>query len=127
MKDYFGEKLWTKRHTVNLEAFNKEIGHSSADSFYNADTLLMIGLFSAIFYNFKNGQFDRLELELKHSYPESAFFVQTDYKPIQLRHPRKESLFSILTTPIFIEFWLFILVLILFCSICINLDNFTLW
>ena len=113
MKDYYGEKLWSKRHSVNLTAFNKEVGHSSAVSFYNADTLLMTGWYTAIFYNFKNGQFDRFELPLRHKYPESAYFVQTDYVPVQLRQPRKASS-SIVTTPIFIVFLLFILFLICF-------------
>ena len=113
MKDYYGKKLWSKRHSVNLTAFNKEFGHSSAVSFYNADTLLMTRWYTAIFYNFKNGQFDRFELPLKHKYPESAFFVQTDYVPVQLRQPRKASS-SIVTAPIFIVFLLFILFLICF-------------
>ncbi|XVF88865.1 hypothetical protein PTKIN_Ptkin19aG0084900 [Pterospermum kingtungense] len=112
MKDFFGERVWSKRHTVNLKAFNQENGHSSANSFYNADTLLMIGIYIAIFYNFKNGRFDRLELDLKHTYPNSTFFVQTNYEPIQLRQPRKNSIFSVLPSPspVFIVCWVFILV-----------------
>ncbi|XP_022752202.1 F-box protein At5g49610-like [Durio zibethinus] len=104
IKDFYGKKLWTKRFTVNLQAFKEEIGHSSAYSFYNKDTLLMTEAFGTIFYNFKNGQYDRLKLGSKHMNIESAFFVQTNYEPIQLRRPKKDFLFSIVPAPIFLVF-----------------------
>ncbi|XVF35104.1 hypothetical protein REPUB_Repub18cG0115800 [Reevesia pubescens] len=45
-----GQKLWTKPYTINLSG---DIGYH-AESFYNADTLLMTDMFRATFYNFKN-------------------------------------------------------------------------
>ncbi|XVF35103.1 hypothetical protein REPUB_Repub18cG0115700 [Reevesia pubescens] len=72
-----GQKLWTKPYTINLSG---DIGYY-VESFYNADTLLMTDMFRATFYNFKNGEFNRLELPINHVRTESAFFIQTDYEP----------------------------------------------
>ncbi|XP_022728888.1 uncharacterized protein LOC111284494 [Durio zibethinus] len=108
VQNYYGEKFWTKRDSINLKSFNQKIGHSSANSFYNADILFMNSLFSAIFYNFKTGQFNRLELPLKHMHIDSAFFIQTDSKPIRFRQHKKSFASNIFTLLIFVVFLLFI-------------------
>ncbi|EOY30312.1 F-box associated ubiquitination effector family protein, putative [Theobroma cacao] len=114
MKDYYG-KLWSKKHRVNLADFCKENGFYSAYTLYNADMIFMQGYYTAIFYNFKNGQFDRLRLPSTHMFSESAFFFQTDYEPIILRQPREKlSMPHCYSTLIFMLFLLFVPLLISF-------------
>ncbi|MBA0707030.1 hypothetical protein Golax_019112 [Gossypium laxum] len=85
------EKIWVKKHTINLKSFNEKVLPSPSPflsfSFYSADTLFMMDLgckYSVwvYYYNFKTG-------ELKEIYAgkfiESAYFIQTDSEPVQLK------------------------------------------
>ncbi|KAH1113441.1 hypothetical protein J1N35_006819 [Gossypium stocksii] len=85
------EKIWIKKHTINLKSFNENVLPSPSPvlsfSFYSADTLFIMDLgckYSVwvYYYNFKTG-------ELKEIYAgkfvESAYFIQTDSEPVQLK------------------------------------------
>ncbi|KAB2036681.1 hypothetical protein ES319_D03G018600v1 [Gossypium barbadense] len=83
------EKIWVKKQTINLKSFNEKVLPSPflSFSFYSADTLFMMDLgckYSVwvYYYNFKTG-------ELKEIYAgkfiESAYFIQTDSEPVQLK------------------------------------------
>ncbi|OMO67231.1 hypothetical protein CCACVL1_20698 [Corchorus capsularis] len=63
LRNYGGKQEWVLKHIVNLTFLNEEIGHSSIESFYNADTLLLIGLYRAVFFNFKTGRYEIFDSE----------------------------------------------------------------
>ncbi|KAE8687566.1 hypothetical protein F3Y22_tig00111013pilonHSYRG00139 [Hibiscus syriacus] len=60
-------QIWMKKHTVNLESLNEGTTHARVDSFYNADTLFITGLWTAIFYNFKTGESKSIDLPLNYN------------------------------------------------------------
>ncbi|KAK8654735.1 hypothetical protein V6N13_107335 [Hibiscus sabdariffa] len=78
-------QIWIKKVRVNLEHINGEIGHACVDSFYNADTLFIIGLWTTVFYNFKTEKFRSINLPLNYQKPESIYFIQSDFELVQFK------------------------------------------
>ncbi|OMO91745.1 F-box protein [Corchorus olitorius] len=90
-QDCDGKRLWSKKHELNFEACNEQIRDCSVLSFYNPDVVLMTGFGFVIFYNFKTGRFERVELDFRYNYAEDAVFVQTDVEPIHLKVKAEEA------------------------------------
>ncbi|GMI89407.1 hypothetical protein like AT1G64295 [Hibiscus trionum] len=79
------QQIWIKKLRVNLESFSEEIGHVSVNSFYNADTLFIIGLWTVIFYNFKTGETKSINLPSNYQMPESVYFIQSDFESVRFK------------------------------------------
>ncbi|GMI89408.1 hypothetical protein HRI_002610100 [Hibiscus trionum] len=77
--------FWIKKLRVNLESFSEEIGHVCVNSFYNADTLFIIGLWTAIFYNFKTRESKNINLPLNYQTPELVYFIQSDFELVRFK------------------------------------------
>ncbi|KAH1113444.1 hypothetical protein J1N35_006822 [Gossypium stocksii] len=79
------EKIWIRKHTINLESFNEKVPHSRFHSFYGADTVFMVDMGSkrhVSFYNFKTHKLNRI---MVGGSIDSAHFIQTDSESVKLK------------------------------------------
>ncbi|KAK9181284.1 hypothetical protein WN944_024421 [Citrus x changshan-huyou] len=96
MEDYFGKKLWNKKHTVSTKPLQIEERFVSPEALYNAENALVRSYYDRVyFYKFTDGSFDAVKLKNGH-YDQGIFPFQSDFEPSNLRicrrfkiHPRQ--------------------------------------
>ncbi|TYH29062.1 hypothetical protein ES288_A02G194300v1 [Gossypium darwinii] len=76
------EKIWIKKHTINLESLNEKVPHSRFHSFYGADTVFMVDIGWVSFYNFKTHKLNRI---MVGGSIDSAHFIQTGSESVKLK------------------------------------------
>ncbi|GLU11827.1 hypothetical protein SLE2022_285470 [Rubroshorea leprosula] len=76
-------KVWSKRHGMDMEGFEREEPLCWVEAFYNADIAVIRGFCKVIFYNCRNGDSDAVRVE-KMFGNYHLFLYQSDWEPVNL-------------------------------------------
>ncbi|KDP33891.1 hypothetical protein JCGZ_07462 [Jatropha curcas] len=77
----YKEKVWSKRHMIDVEPLREKEPHSIPLMFYNADIALMSGFYGVLFFKFKNGMV-RLEEQIQTL---GIVLFKSDFEPCNLK------------------------------------------
>jgi F-box interacting protein len=103
LEDY-DTKIWSKRPTISMKAVQGVESYTSPLSLDSSDIVLMKGLWSLIFYNFKTCNSNVCKVNVDLSCADEIFTFQSDLEPVHLKsHGKRKHFFRVL----WLFFWFF--------------------